>query len=416
MNGLGAIGRVGKVRAWPAVVRLTSVGLVSMGLMSVRVAAFDGKASMNPDSSDFMPHGFCYLWNPLILWLHVASDGLIALSYYCIPIILIYFIRKNRDIPFNRIFWMFGTFILACGTTHLIEIWNVWHGSYLLAGVIKAFTAAASVVTAGMLIPLVPKVISLPQRRVDQRTAALQFEIAERKRAEEQLAAQAEQLGRSREALEAQTQMLKLVLDSMGEGLVAADREGRFFLWNDAADRLMGRGAEDLPTEEWTPHYKVYLPDGVTPYPADSLPLVRAMRGESVQAELMIEHPDRKGGAFLEVIGRPLKDADGSLCGGVAVLRDITERAAAERKIQQLNQELEARVIERTAELETANRELEAFTYSVSHDLRRRCATSMGSREFWSRNLALRCPSKRNATWNESNTAHSAWANWWMNY
>lgn len=115
-------------------------------------------------SPDFMPHGVCYLWDPRMVWLHVISDGLIALSYYCIPVILVYFICKNREIPFNRIFWMFGVFILACGTTHLMEIWNIWHGSYLLAGMIKAVTAVVSLVTATMLIPLVPKVISLPGR------------------------------------------------------------------------------------------------------------------------------------------------------------------------------------------------------------------------------------------------------------
>jgi hypothetical protein len=115
-------------------------------------------------SLDFLPHGFCYLWNPRILWLHVISDGLIALSYYCILIILVYFIRNNRDLPFNRIFWMFGIFILACGTTHLKEVWNVWRGSYLIAGVLKTITAAVSMVTAAMLIPLVPKVLSLHDR------------------------------------------------------------------------------------------------------------------------------------------------------------------------------------------------------------------------------------------------------------
>src|SRR3984885_2498503 len=133
-------------------------------------------------SPDFMPHGYCYLWNPGMVWLHVISDALITLSYYCIPIVLIYFIRKNRDIPFNRVFWMFGIFILACGTTHLMEIWNVWHGSYLLAGVLKAITAVVSVITAGMLIPLVPKVISLPGRMHLQETnLKLEQEIAERK-------------------------------------------------------------------------------------------------------------------------------------------------------------------------------------------------------------------------------------------
>jgi PAS domain S-box-containing protein len=134
-------------------------------------------------SPDFMPHGYCYLWDPRLVWLHVVSDSLITLSYYCIPVVLVYFIRKNRDIPFNRIFWMFGTFILACGTTHLMEIWNIWHGSYLLAGVVKAITATVSVLTAAMLIPLVPKVVSLPGRiHLQEENRKLEQQIAERKR------------------------------------------------------------------------------------------------------------------------------------------------------------------------------------------------------------------------------------------
>src|SRR5258708_8013034 len=137
-----------------------------------------------------MPHGYCYLWNPKVLWLHVISDGLITLSYYCIPIVLIYFIHKARDLPFNRIFWMFGVFILACGTTHLMEIWNVWHASYLLAGVIKAVTAAVSVLTAAMLIPLVPKLSSLPGRvQLEEENRKLQRDVAARKRFDAPLAA-----------------------------------------------------------------------------------------------------------------------------------------------------------------------------------------------------------------------------------
>ena len=78
-------------------------------------------------SPDFMPHGYCYLWQPGIVWLHAISDSVIALSYYLIPLVLIYFVRKRTDLPFNWIFVMFGVFILACGTTHMMEVWTLWH-------------------------------------------------------------------------------------------------------------------------------------------------------------------------------------------------------------------------------------------------------------------------------------------------
>jgi len=113
-------------------------------------------------SSDFMPHGHCYYWKPEIVWLHATSDGLITLSYYLISIMLIYFVRKRRDLPFHWMFLLFGLFIFGCGTTHLMEIWTLWHGTYRLAGMIKAITAAASVCTAALLVPLLPRALALP--------------------------------------------------------------------------------------------------------------------------------------------------------------------------------------------------------------------------------------------------------------
>src|SRR5438309_678580 len=137
-------------------------------------------------SPDFMPHGYCYQWAPLIVWLHVISDSLIVLSYYCIPVILIYFIRKRRELPFNWIFWMFAAFILACGTTHLMEVWNIWHSSYLGSGVIKAITAAISVATAIRLVPLLPQAVSIPNLiLLQEENRKLEGEIADRQRLED---------------------------------------------------------------------------------------------------------------------------------------------------------------------------------------------------------------------------------------
>src|SRR5487761_2230216 len=81
-------------------------------------------------SSGFMPHGYCFLWTPSLLWINVTSDLITAAAYFSIPFVLWYFVKKRADVPFRWIFVMFGVFVLACGTTHLFEAWNIWHADY----------------------------------------------------------------------------------------------------------------------------------------------------------------------------------------------------------------------------------------------------------------------------------------------
>jgi hypothetical protein len=108
-------------------------------------------------TADLTPHGFCLTWRPDLLWLQIIPDGVIGLSYYSIPLVLAYFVWRRRDLAFGWIFWMFALFILACGTTHLFEIWTLWHPDYATQGLIKAATAVASLATAAILWPLLPR-------------------------------------------------------------------------------------------------------------------------------------------------------------------------------------------------------------------------------------------------------------------
>ncbi len=136
----------------------------------------------------FMPHGHCFFWDPWILWSNVSADMLIAFSYFSIPVALIYFVRRRTDLQFNWIFVLFAVFIFACGTTHLIEIWNIWNASYALSAVVKMVTAAASLATAVLLWKLIPKLLQIPSRiKLDEANEALSQEVEARKNAQKEI-------------------------------------------------------------------------------------------------------------------------------------------------------------------------------------------------------------------------------------
>ncbi len=117
----------------------------------------------------------------------------------------------------------------------------------------------------------------------------------------------------------------------MADGVCVADRDGKFILFNRGAARALGIGATDAPPEQWTERYGIFLPDGVTPCATEALPLVRAIRGEEADGvELFMRNANLPEGIVISVNGRPLKDDDGELQGGVVVFRDITDQKHAE--------------------------------------------------------------------------------------
>src|SRR5947209_5476875 len=343
--------------------------------------------------SDFMGHGYCYLWKPEIVWLHVVSDVLITLAYYSIPVTLVYFVRKRRDLPFNWMFLMFGAFILGCGTTHLMEVWTLWHGTYRLSGAIKLITAALSVGTAVALVPLIPRALALPSpHELEKLNEGLQAEIAKRRRVEEEIRRLNENLERrviertaqlaavnkeqqngiterkrAEEGLRESEARKAAILESALDCIISINHLGEIIEFNAAAEKtfgyprakVLGRELSEtiIPPSLRDQHRRGlehYLATGEGPVLGKriEMPAMRA-DGTEFPVELAITRIGLEGPTMF-----------------TACLRDITDRKRAEGEIRKLNEDLERRVTERTVELEAANKELEAFTYSVAHDLR----------------------------------------------
>ncbi len=131
-------------------------------------------------------------------------------------------------------------------------------------------------------------------------------------------------------------QLMDTAFENMSDGVLVTNLAGQFTLFNRGARRLLGIGYSDVPASERPARYGFFHPDRVTPFAEEDLPLMRAIRGESTDnVEMFVQNPGVPDGVFVSVDGRPLRDDAGKLRGGVAVIRDVTLRAAAEEALTQ---------------------------------------------------------------------------------
>ena len=348
--------------------------------------------------NDFMPHGYCYLWNTRLVWLHVVSDSLIALAYFSIPITLVHFIRKRRDLPFNWMFVCFGVFILACGTTHAMEVWTLWHASYWLSGAVKAVTALVSVPTAILLVRLVPQALALPSPE------ELRGEIVERKRAQEalsnakmelevrvqertveltksnaELVIEIAQRKRTEDALRRSEERFRLLVETVQDyAIYMLDPNGIVTSWNVGAEHIKGYRTEEIVGQ----HFSRFFSAEDVKCGEPEMELKAAVeRGRFAHEVWRV----RKDGSrfWASVVITALHDPQGRLVGFSKITRDLTERKQTEQALQKAMSELAhmARV--------TTMGELAA---SIAHEINQPLAAIVNNANASSRLLASEPP------------------------
>jgi PAS domain S-box-containing protein len=288
------------------------------------VAAMAGTPAGSASASDqgFLPHAVCYLWDQGLLALHAGTDIIIGLSYLGISATLVLLVyRGRRDIPFQSMFLAFGAFIVACGATHFMEVWTLWEPRYWLSGTVKLVTAVASVATALVLPPLVPRVLALVRaaRRADEQASVVSASEAR----------------------------FRGLLESAPDGIVIADDQGVIKLVNKQTELLFGYTRDDLIGRR----VEMLLPERLHQQHRQHRGMYHAdPRTRPMGVGLDLAGRRRDGTEFpAEISLSPLTTDEGILV--TAVIRDVSERKRAEAERLQLAREQTARLeAERTAD------------------------------------------------------------------
>jgi PAS domain S-box-containing protein len=294
-------------------------------------------------SADFMPHGHCYFWKSEIVWLHVVSDALIALAYSMIPFALIRLVRLRRDLAFDWMFVLFGIFTLACGATHVLSIVTLWHPVYRLEGVVKAFTALASVPTAFLLIGLTPRVVRIPSPQ--QLKTAIQA-LANEQEQVRKLNAELEQRVKERTAeLEEANARLASLTETLDLAQVMIRKvDGTILFWSKGCEELYGWTKEDAMGR--SSHHLLCSQSEISLAEVDAA-LLRKSRWEGE-----FTHRKRDGRLITVASHWALRtDENGEPQTVTEVNNDITEQKRAERELLRMNEDLRH------------------FGYAAAHDL-----------------------------------------------
>lgn len=294
----------------------------------------------------FIPHGHCYLWQTPLVWLHILSDGLIAASYYSIPVFLVALAYQRQDLPFRWLFWLFGGFIISCGTTHWMEVVTLWYPAYWVSGAIKAATALLSVWTVLELIPLFPQALAIPStEQLRAINSQLAQEIEERKVVEK--------------ALQESQHRYVTLTEAVPVGICRFNQAGECIYVNDYWCQMTGRLAASAMGMSWA--QTIHPEDQERIFKEWSDWLRSPEREPSFRSEARIQRPD---GTIIWYYCQITVEVDpnGDQIGYVGSLTDISARKQIEQDLRQS----EARLMEAQEVAHIGNWEYDLTTGKIT--------------------------------------------------
>lgn len=267
----------------------------------------------NPDG--FPPRWYCGQWDSFTGWFYILSDIAIWGAYFTIPIILLYFVRKKKEVPFSRIFLLFAAFILACGSTHLADAVMFWWPAYRLSGFIYFVTAVISWATVFALIPIIPQALLLKS------PVALEKSIREQSK-----------------KLEESEQRYRLVVEGVKDyGIFMLNPQGLITSWNSGAEKIYGYRDEEIIGK----HYSCLFTkeDIIQDKPTEELRLSATLGRYQTEGIRQRVEGSRFWGW---VVTTALYNKMGELIGFSKVIQDITVQKQAESALKESEAKLRA--------------------------------------------------------------------------
>jgi PAS domain S-box-containing protein len=282
----------------------------------------------------FPPRWHCGRWTEFHGWLYIISDLMIWAAYFAIPIIIVRYITRRQEARFQKVYFLFASFILACGTTHLLDAITFWYPAYRFSALVRFGTGVISWITVFNLVKLLPTAFSL------KTAAQLEHEVLQRENAETQLQINYDMLNEAQE-------IAKL-------GHWKWDVKNDTLSWSDTMRKIYG---SEIGTELTYAHYTDRL------HPDDKEYVESTIRN-AFETRVFNEFYHRiiMPDGFVKTLhskGEIVLDQNGDISYMIGTGQDVTEMKEVEQELLTKSQELEA-----------SNLELQKFASIASHDLR----------------------------------------------